>query len=232
MTLETLETTVLETARAAPGYSRVRDRIRAEIVDGQLPSGSRLKVAELARRYDSSTIPVREALQQLQGEGLVVFVPNCGASVRAVDERFVANIHEIRAVMEPLLLQGFVRRHTAGELAQLEAVQREYDAGEAAGDLNLVRDLNRRFHGICYDGHPNEEALAIAYRHNDVIRALSNRFPLSRMRARTVCREHWAIIEAIRRQDEAEAMRLMAEHVRNAGQHLIDAMRVAGRGPV
>ena len=89
------------TEPARTGYSRLRDLIRLDIVAGRLRPGARLKIAELAARYDTSAIPVREALQQLQGEGIVTFIANRGASVRTIDENFIRNIHEICALIEP-----------------------------------------------------------------------------------------------------------------------------------
>ena len=135
-----------------PSYNRLRDLIRADIVEGRLPSGSRLKIADLAERYASSGIPVREALQQLQGEGIVIFEPNRGARVRQLDDDFLRNIHELRAVIEPHLIRWFVRHHSQSELARLEAVQRDYDDAVkaahfpswAAQNRPLPRDLLRR----------------------------------------------------------------------------------------
>lgn len=211
------------------GYGRLRDLIRADIVEGRLASGERLKVAGLAARYETSTIPVREALQQLQGEGIVTFAPNRGASVRPIDGDFIRDIHEVRELAEPFLAAWFVRNHTDAQIAELAAVQRQYDAASRRGDLQRIRKLNRRFHQICYDGHYNAEALAVAYRHSDLIMALSYRFPSSRARTQAICSEHWAIIEAIRRQDEAATARLVAAHVRNAGRFLIEMMTAATR---
>lgn len=213
----------LEPAQA--GYTRLRDLIRMDIVSGRLKPGMRLKIAELAARYETSGVPVREALQQLQGEGLVTFVANRGASVRAIDANFLRDIHEVRALIEPFLVQWFVRNHGEDELVALEAKQREYDAAVAAGELARTHDLNRAFHAICYDGHYNEEALHIAYRHTDLIGALGERFPRSRARCLAISREHWAIIGAIKEQNEGLASRLMHEHVRRAGQHMIETVQ-------
>ncbi len=60
-------------------------RIREDIIEGRIAADSRLKVRDLAARYDVSTNPVREALQQLRGEGFVVISPNRGARVRTID---------------------------------------------------------------------------------------------------------------------------------------------------
>lgn len=209
---------------AQTGYSRLRDLIRADIVEGHLAPGARLKIDELAARYTTSAIPVREALQQLQGEGIVRFVANRGASVRAIDRDLVRDIHELRALVEPFLVRRFARQRTAEELDALVAIQRRYDELVERGDLTRTHETNRAFHGLCYDGHYNEEALLIAYRHNDLICALSDRFPKSLDRARDAIREHWGIVDAIRRRDEDEAARITMEHVRKAGQHLIEKM--------
>ena len=208
-------------------YTRLRDLILMDILAGELRPGTRLKVSELARRYGCSAIPVREGLQQLQGEGVVIFTPNCGASVRAIDERLIANVHDIRAIIEPYLMQGFVLNCTDAELDALEQVQRDYDVAAEAGDLTVTRALNRNFHSVCYDGHQNEEAVALAYRHSGLIHTLSDRFPISRGRAKQICREHWAIIRAIRNRNGNAASQLVADHVHNAGRHLIDRMRAS-----
>ena len=65
-------------------YHRVHKAILSDIVNGTFAPGSRLKVAELCKRYGSSQMPIREALQLLQGEGFVVMSPNKGASVRPI----------------------------------------------------------------------------------------------------------------------------------------------------
>ncbi len=203
-------------------YNRLRDLIRADIVEGRLEAGARLKVGELALRYNSSGIPVREALQQLQGEGVVIFKPNRGASVRPIDEAFLRNIHEIRAQLEPYLIRWFVRHRTEAQLLALEAAQRAYDEAIEHDRRLEWWGHNRTFHGICYDHHYNTEALAIAKRHNDLLFALARRFPMSRRRVEQVSHEHWLLIDVIRQQNEGAAEAVISEHVTNAGRHLIE----------
>lgn len=208
-------------------YTRLRDLIRADIVEGRLPSGARLKIDEIAKRYNSSAIPVREALQQLQGEGVVVFLPNRGAWVRPVDADFLRNIHELRALTEPYLIRWFVRHRTTTQLDALIAAQKGYDKSVDEEEPDRWHSHNLVFHSICYDGHYNHEALAIAKRHTELLHAVSKRYPVSRARALQVCQEHWAIIEMVRMQNEAAAAAIVEEHVRNAGRHLIERMLAA-----
>lgn len=212
-------------------YNRVRDLIRSDIVNDRLKGGSRLKIRDLATLYATSAIPVREALQQLQGEGIVTFTPNKGASVRTVDTDFVRDIYEIRGMVEPFLARWFVHHQKDGDCDQLEAIQREFDAAVEAKEWRKQRDLNRDFHALLYTGHYNVEAVQLAYRHTDLIAALADRFPRFSARARAVCREHWAIIGAVREQDEAKTARWVEVHVRRSGDHLIDRMKAALRHP-
>lgn len=216
-------------ADAQTSYNRLRDLIRADIVEGLLPAGSRLKIGEIAARYGSSAIPVREALQQLQGEGVVVFTPNRGARVRPIDEAFLRNIHEIRAVLEPYLIRWFVRHRTNEQLEALEAIQHDYDRSAETEGPQEWRVHNRRFHTVCYSGHYNDEARQIASRHNDLLHTLARRFPMSRTRVVQVCREHWSLIGTIRVQNEDAAAAILTEHVKNAGHHLIERIMAARR---
>jgi len=74
----------------------IQQRIRDDILAGELAFGTRITTAELAQRYGVSQMPIREALRELRGEGLVTMEPNRGARVRAIDPDFVGNIFDIR----------------------------------------------------------------------------------------------------------------------------------------
>ena len=111
--------------RARP---RVYELIRQDIVEGRLTAGSRLKVSELGRRYGTSTNPVREALQQLRGEGFVLFSRNRGARVRPIDDDFIRDIYEVTALLEPYMTRWFVDYATDEDIARLEAIQAEIEA--------------------------------------------------------------------------------------------------------
>lgn len=199
--------------------------IREDIVEGRLEPGTRLKTAELAKRYGTSTNPVREALHQLQGEGIVVISPNRGARVRPVGEDFVRNIYEIRALIEPYLTRWFVDYATEQEIERLEVLQRLID--EVRHDYQQYWRANEQFHNIIYSRHYNREAVELEVRQREVLHILSRRFLISRARWQAVSREHWGIIEAIKRHDADEAARITEQHVRGACQHLIEQMRTA-----
>ena len=94
----------IQPPKREPGYGRLQQLLREEILDGRIPAGSRLKVSDIIARFGTSTNPAREALQGLEGEGLVIITPNRGARVRLINEDLVRNIFDIRALLEPYIL--------------------------------------------------------------------------------------------------------------------------------
>lgn len=210
------------------GYVRLRDAIRVDIITGVFPSGVRLKIPDLCRRYDVSAIPVREALQQLQGEGLVVITPNRGAVVRSVDEVFIREIYEIREAIEGVLTRRFVEYSTAEALEQLGAIQHELEACEAAGDVLGRHQADRDFHRVVLGGAHNAQALEIIERQNNIINTLRLKFGQSDARKRQVRQEHHALIDAFADGDADRAALVASRHQRNARNDLIAQMRRGG----
>jgi DNA-binding GntR family transcriptional regulator len=204
----------------------VYERIRKDIISGQLGPNARLKVAELAFRYETSTNPIREALQQLRGEGFVVIEANRGARVRPIDEDFVRDIVEIQVLLEPALTRWFVGIATEPDIAQLEAVEAEIEALNFADPVRHAQ-LDTRFHQIIYDRHYNRHAADLWWRHREVLRAISGSFLASLSRRAAVLREHRELIDAVRDQDADRAAAVIARHVDGSGRNIIENMRLA-----
>jgi DNA-binding GntR family transcriptional regulator len=206
----------------------IYDRLRAEIVGGRLQTGTRLVAADLAERYNSSTNPVREALQQLRGEGLVEILPNRGARVRAVTADFIRDISEIEQLVEPYLARAFVRIALPEDIDRLAAIQSQIEANDFA-DLRLHHALDFRFHQTMYDAHYNSHADALWKRNRALIDAVGHRFTVSPARRAVVKEEHRALVAAARAGDEDEAARIVAAHVRGSALHLIEHIGRADR---
>jgi DNA-binding GntR family transcriptional regulator len=193
----------------------VYELIREDIISGRFIPNERLKVAELAGRYSTSTNPIREALQQLRGEGFVVIEPNRGARVMPIDEDFVRDIMEIEVLIEPALTRWFVAIATDDDVAALEAVQARIEENNFE-DPMLHGNLDTQFHQLIYDRHYNRHAAELWWKHREILRAISRRFPSS-------------LIEAIRAQDADAAAAIIARHVEGSGRHVIEQMGVAHR---
>ncbi|MFG2248030.1 GntR family transcriptional regulator [Spirillospora sp. NPDC048823] len=130
---------------------RVHTRLRADILDGVHPPGTRLGEAELAEATGSSRTPVREALRKLEAEGLVEILPHRGARVPDWTPDDLEEIYDLR-----MLLEGAAARRAAtriepgdtGRMAELcDLIERAAEPGDGQ-DLDRVAELNAEFHGI------------------------------------------------------------------------------------
>ena len=147
-----------------PTYLRLRDQIRSDIEDGCWRLGQHLTLHELSAHYQVSNVPVREALLQLQGDGMVDMRMNKGAVVRAVDARFIEEFFDIREALQTLLIVRACRAAGTGAgvgvgvnataslipsrvhalLAAVEAAARDVRVGELlAADEALQDELGR-----------------------------------------------------------------------------------------
>jgi DNA-binding GntR family transcriptional regulator len=136
---------------AATKRDSIVDQLRRLILSGELERGERLPQDELASRFNSSITPVREALRALEAEGLAVSVPHRGTRVAALDfERVKAN-YLVRRLVEAYALRRAVTRISARDLRLVRAIVEEIETSTAAGNSELARDANRRFHFFFYD---------------------------------------------------------------------------------
>lgn len=208
------------------GEDSVYRLIRKDIVEGRLEAGTRLNVSELARRYSSSSNPVREALQQLRGEGFVVFTRNRGARVRPIDEDFMRNMYEITTLLEPYMLRWFVDNATDRDLTRLEEIQEEIER-VGFDDPGAYGPLDDEFHAVLNARHYNPIAVEIWLHRRETLRAVSLKIPFSRARREAIIRQHRGIIDCVRRQDGNGAALLIVEHINGAADHVMQNMRAA-----
>ncbi|MFK0338224.1 GntR family transcriptional regulator [Agrobacterium deltaense] len=204
----------------------VYERLRDDIIQGRLKANERLKVTDLANRMGTSTNPVREALQQLRGEGFVIMAPNRGARVRPIDEDFVRDICEIEVLIEPALTRWFVGIATRADIDALEELQRQIE------DLNFADEakhsaLDLQFHQVMYNRHYNRHAVDLWVRHRQILGAISRQFSTSVKRQRDVVDEHKELLRCLKTHDADAASAAIAKHVSGSGAHIIEHMRVS-----
>lgn len=124
----------------------VYDRLRDAILSGELAAGERLIINDLAEDLHVSPSPIREAIQQMQAEGLVTLIPHVGAVVSPVSSH---QIYEVFTLLEGLEIVGnciAAERMTAQDEADLRAILREMDTAIATDDTPRWTTLNRDFH--------------------------------------------------------------------------------------
>jgi DNA-binding GntR family transcriptional regulator len=203
----------------------IQHLLRADIVSGALPLGARLQIDALALRYRVSHTPVREALRELRGEGLVEMEPNRGARVRAINADFVENIFDVRAAIETMMTARAAERRPPEALVALEAAAAEFETAVAASDSAAIFTANRALHDIVYQAGGNPEAFAFFKRHWMLVAALFDRHGHDAERMRGEIIEHRYLIHAIERRDSAGAAMVIATQIRNAKLDLLRRMR-------
>jgi len=190
--------------------STLADRLRADIDEGAWEPGAPLRQEELADRYQVSRIPVREALQLLQSQGLVVVSPNRGAFVTALDADEVEEIFDLRLMLEGHLLSAAVARHTHKSTARLEAIQQELEVEDSRA---AWLDGDRRFHEALYEPADKPRTLALAL----TLRGQVARYSMAHVgpgtRRAEWRREHRQLIAAVRAKDVALSVATLTEHL-------------------
>lgn len=125
----------------------VRGELRRAILDGQLEPGARLSVPELARQFQVSRSPVREAVLLLVGEGLAVEHSRRGVEVARLGLADLLELYEVRAELDGLAARLSAERMTNTDLVALRGVL-DAQGAAALGEPRVFRDLDHRFHEL------------------------------------------------------------------------------------
>lgn len=208
-----------------PSYSRLAHLIREEIFDGRVRAGDRLKVSDIAKRFGTSTNPAREALQVLEGEGLVTITPNRGASVREISEDMLLNVFDLRTILWAYIVKSFVEFASPTEISRLRQLQEECEAAVQEDDYSKYHRANVEFHDLMVDHHSNSEVVSIIRKHDRWLQALSKTEPLNRAQMRRSVAEHWSIVEAVENGKVDAAVAAIEEHLNNAHSIFRDRLR-------
>jgi DNA-binding GntR family transcriptional regulator len=207
-----------------PGH-RLKQLLRADIIAGRIPAGSRLKVSDVIARYGTSTNPAREALHALEGEGLVVITPNRGARVRSIDDDFVNCIFDIRRLIEPYIVRWFTEYATAEDRRLLEEIQVKVHAAADAENLAEFHKHNRAFHDLILSRHFNAEAVRIMRTQNGWLRLLTSEYPPTPLQMKRSSEEHWQLIAAIKAFDADLAAETIVKHSDRSQASLMGRMQ-------
>ena len=205
-------------------YMEACDRIREDILGGTFAFGSHLKIADLAERYRTSHMPIREALRLLNGEGLVQIEPHRGVRVRRFDRAFVENLFDIRLVIEEMQCRRAAARRTPEHLEELHAARMAFEAIAEQGDTRGLLESNRRFHAAISAAAGNSEAETIELRHWRLLPTLWKAFGYPHTRVPVVVDDHRHIETAIRKGDADGAAILAAAHCLKAKNDMLDSM--------
>jgi DNA-binding GntR family transcriptional regulator len=185
--------------------------LRSALHQGRWAPGAALRQEDLASEFGVSRIPVREALNKLQAEGLVVVEPNRGAFVASLSAAEVDEVFDLRVLLECDALRHAIPQHTARTLRQLQALQAELDAED---DPNLWMATDAAFHEVLYAPSGRSKTLEMIA----VLRASVTRLYRAHLspnsRRKGWRDEHHALLKAVGARQADKAVAALTRHLR------------------
>ena len=201
--------------------SMTLEALRERILRGDFPDGDPLRQDALADELGVSRIPVREALRQLEAEGLVTFNPHRGAVVSTLSLEEIQELFELRVDIECELLRRSVPRMSADHLERAIEVLDEFDDALSAEESTRWGPLNWQFHAALYA--PANRTLTMGvlqklHQHSD---RYFRMHVLIAHGGPSASKEHRAIVEAVVRKEIDTATELLRAHIMGAGRSLL-----------
>ena len=200
---------------------RVFNAIENAILDGEYKDGDSLNELRLSKELGVSRTPVREALMQLELEGLVRNVPNKGAVVVGVTEQDIHDIYEIRIRIEGLAAR-LCAENITDELRALEQIVDLQEFYLLKNDTEQIWKLDSDFHKIIYDASRSRPLRFTLSNFHNYIKKARDISVQTEGRAEKTVAEHRAILDAIKEHNGALAEKLTADHISNAEENLFD----------
>ncbi len=216
MELNQLAANMLQKQRSTPDL--IADALREAIFQGIFPAGQSLRQDEIATQFGVSRIPVREALKQLEAEGLVVLHLNRGAVVAPLTPTQVEEIFEIRSALEVKAMQLAIAKFQTSDLDKAGRILALSDTSEDGGSL---AKLNWEFHQTLYSVGERPLLLGmIKTLHLNCDRYIRLQMENSDYRQNSQ-KEHYLILQACQQGDSKTAIKLVKKHIELAGEQLV-----------
>lgn len=195
---------------------RATDVLRAAIVSGQLRPGDRLKEAELSEQLGISRAPVREALRQLEHEGLVASLPYRATEVLGISQEEIAEVLvPIRLTLETFAFRRALPLLTLDDLASLGELLRTMRQAASSGDLDALAAADVRFHELIIERSGQPHCLQIWRSIQPRVRAYFRRDAPIHSRLEEIADEHEELLQVLRRGDEVELLETLRRHIGN-----------------
>ncbi|MCZ4279898.1 GntR family transcriptional regulator [Kiloniella laminariae] len=210
-------------SRSGAQANEIARLLRTDIISGEIPQGEILRQENLAQRFQTSRMPVRDALRILEQEGLVDLQPNRGAQVAILDVEGIREIYEMRAVAEVLALRHAIPELTNSQIEKAEKIRSE---AESAG-LEQFGVLNKAFHETLYAPCARPRLLS----HISSLHDLADRYlRIAAIELDYIDRsnqEHCQLLAACNARDTLKACKLLDQHIISAGEKLFTRLKEA-----
>lgn len=210
---------------AAPLREQVIAALREAILDFRLRPGQRLIERELIEQLGVSRTTVREALRELTSEGLVTVVPQRGAMVSAPTISEAADLYEVRAALESIIVTRFVERATPSQVMRLDAAVEHFaEVAAAGGEIRNILAAKDEFYTVLVEGAASSSLKQLIEGIQARVRILRATSLSTSGRSEQAVAELRGVVRAIKERDASRAAALCAAHVRTAATTALAAL--------
>jgi DNA-binding GntR family transcriptional regulator len=207
--------------------SAIAGQLRQDILSGSQPSGAQLRQDALARAYGVSRIPVREALFQLEAEGLVQLVPHKGAIVTSLSPDEINDVFDLRALLEPRLFKQSIPALTSADFELIDDIQTKFTTAIQEKDLSAWGELNAQLHSALYARAqlPQTAHMVVALlQKSDRYTRMQLSSPAAMKRAQ---REHAELVKLCKAKKLKAACDLLVRHIETVRTDLLRLLNFA-----
>jgi DNA-binding GntR family transcriptional regulator len=200
--------------------SMIFEKLREDILNGDYHRGDKLVEAKIAEEIGVSRTPVREALKQLELDGLVDNIPNRGVVVTGISEQDIRDIYRIRMAIETISVEWCIERMDDQDLAELQEIFDLMEFFTAKGDVDRIFELNTRFHETIYRATESRYMEHVLKDFQLFIKSTRERSLRMTGRLETALEEHRNLLEAIKKRDVTAAKEAAKAHVMHSMQSI------------
>lgn len=199
---------------------QVFQEIREDILKGKFKENEELREATLGKELGVSRTPVREALRQLELEGLVHIIPNKGAYVTGITEKDVHDIYMTRSMLEGLCARWAAEHISEDQIQEMEEVLLLTEYHLDRGNAEQLAELDGKFHEVLYDASQSRILRHILSDFHKYVQVARKRSVKKEDRAKKSLEEHREILNALRTGDADRAEELAHIHILNVMENL------------
>ncbi|HKU09335.1 MAG TPA: GntR family transcriptional regulator [Bradyrhizobium sp.] len=204
-------------------HEEVVSRIRAILLDGEIPPGARIPERDLCDRLQISRTPLREALKVLAAEGLVQLLPNRGSRAAKLTDKDMRDLFEVCQGLEALAGELACERITDAEIAEVAAEHAAMTRHYQESDLIRYYHCNRAIHEAIVAAAGNPVLAALYNSVTARIRRARYVTPMTPLRWALALQEHEAILNALQRRDSVGLSHILRTHLRHKREEVLRA---------
>lgn len=205
---------MVELMISQPLYQQVYENIKKSILSGKLEAGEKIIVTKLAEEFSISRTPLREALRQLENEGLLINKES-GLHVIELDVQDFKELYQCRIILEKEVMRMIVHKISETQLDEVKVLLEKADEALETQDYLRLLELNTLFHEKLLESSPNKRAVELIQRTREFLLVYRAKMVRNDRSNTGINKEHRQIFEALLERSEEKVLQIVEMHLRN-----------------